>query len=78
MNHWSNLSPLEKYENMKKCDKYNDEIELNHTTKILRFLDYLNKACPKLCEIAELSYVNKDTISDISSCLTQLLRLSKK
>ena len=52
MNHWSNLSPLEKYENMTKSNKYNDEIKLNHTTKILRFLDYLSKACPKLYKIA--------------------------
>ena len=42
MNHWSNLRPLE---NMTKSNKNNDEIELNHTTKILRYLDYLNKAC---------------------------------
>ena len=78
MNHWSNLSPLEKYENITNRNKYNDEIELNHTTKILRFLNYLNKACPKLCKIAEESYKNKDTISDISSSLKQLLRLSNK
>ena len=26
MNHWSNLSPLEKYENIRKSNKYNDEI----------------------------------------------------
>ena len=43
MNHWSNLSPLEKHENITKSNKYNNEIELNHTTKILRFLDHLNK-----------------------------------
>ena len=78
MNHWSNLSPLEKHENIIKSNKYSDEIELNHTTKILRFLDYLSKASPKLCKIAEESYKNKDTISDISNGLTQLLRLSKK
>ena len=78
MNHWSNLSPLEKYENMTKSNKYNDEIELNHTTKILRLLDYLNKSCPKLYKIAEESYKNKNTINDISAGLTQLLRLSKK
>ena len=76
MNHWSNLQPLEKYENIKKSNKYNNEIELNHTTKILRFLDYLSKASPELCKIAEESYKNKDTISDISNRLTQLLRLS--
>ena len=34
---------------MKISNTYNDEIALNHTTKILRFLDYLNKECPKLC-----------------------------
>ena len=78
MNHWTNLSPLEKYENMKKGNTYNDEIELNHTTKILRFLDYLGKASPKLYKIAEESYKNKDTISNSLIKLTQLLRLSKK
>ena len=76
MNHWSNLSPLEKHDNIIKSNKYNDQIELNHTTKILRFLDYLSKASPELCKIAEESYKNKDTISDISNSLTQLLRLS--
>ena len=40
INHWNNLTPLE---NMTKRNKYSDEIELNHTTKILRFLDYLSK-----------------------------------
>ena len=40
MNHYNNLSLLEKYENMKKSDNYNDEIDINHTTKILWFLDY--------------------------------------
>ena len=78
MNHWCNLSPLEKYENIKKSNKYNDEIELNHTTKILRFLDYLSKASPELYKIAEESYKNKDIINDTSIGLTQLLRLSKK
>ena len=74
MNHWSNLRPLE---NMKKGNSYNDEIELNHTTKILRFLDYLSKTCPKLCKIVEDSYKNKNTINEISAGLTQLLKLSK-
>ena len=27
MNHWSNILPLEKYENIKQSNKYNDEIE---------------------------------------------------
>ena len=58
MNHWNNLQPLEKYENMKKSNKYNDETELNHTTKILRFLDHLNKTNPDLCKFAEESYIN--------------------
>ena len=71
MNHWSNLSPLEKYENMTKSNKYNDEIKLNHTTKILRFLDYLSKACPKLYKIAEESYANINTINDASAGLSQ-------
>ena len=58
MNHWSNLSPLEKYENITKSNKYNDEIEFNHTTKILRFLDHLNKTDPDLCKFATESYSN--------------------
>ena len=58
MNHWSNLSPLEKHENIIKSNKYNDEIELNHTTKILRFLDHLNKTDPDLCKFATKSYSN--------------------
>ena len=62
--------PLEKYENMSKHNKYNDEIELNHTTKILRFLDHLDKTNPDLCKFATESYKNKDTISDISIGLT--------
>ena len=66
MNHWTNLSPLAKHENMSKNNKYNDEIELNHTTKILRFLDYLSKASIKLHKIAEESYKNKNTISESS------------
>ena len=33
MNHWSNLSPLVKHENIIKSNKYNDKIELNHKTK---------------------------------------------
>ena len=78
MEHWSNLSSLEKHKNIIKSNKYNNEIEHNHKTKILRFLDHLNKANPNLCKISEESYKNKDTISDISNGLTQLLRLSKK
>ena len=58
LNHWSNLQPLEKYENMKKSNTYNDEIELNHTTKILRFLDHLDKTNPYLCKFATESYSN--------------------
>ena len=50
MNHWSNLQPLEKYENLTKSNKYNDEIKLNHTTKILNYLDYLNNTNPDLCK----------------------------
>ena len=58
MNHWSNLSPLEKHENKKKSNTYNDEIELNHKTKILRFLDHLDKTNPDLCKFATESYSN--------------------
>ena len=58
MNHWSNLSPLEKHENFSKHNKYNDEIELYHTTKILRFLDHLDKTNPELCKFAKESYSN--------------------
>ena len=53
-----NLQPLEKHENITKSNKYNDEIELNHTTKILRFLDHLNKTDPDLCKFATESYSN--------------------
>ena len=56
MNHWSNISPLEIYKNIKKSNKYNDEIKLNHTTKILRFLDHLNKTDPDLCKFETESY----------------------
>ena len=58
MNHFFNLQPLEKHENIKKSNKYNDEIKLNHTTKILRFLDHLNKTNPELCKFATKSYSN--------------------
>ena len=58
INHWTNLSPLAKYENMSKHNTYNDEIELNHTTKILRFLDHLDKTNPDLCKFATESYSN--------------------
>ena len=58
INHWSNLRPLEKHENISKGNKYNDQIELNHTTKILRFLDHLNKTDPDLCKFATESYSN--------------------
>ena len=72
MNNWTNLSQLEKCENLKKSNKYNDELKLNHTTKILRFLDHLNKTNPDLCKFAKESYKNKNknTISDISIGLT--------
>ena len=46
------------YKNIKKSNQYNDEIELNHTTKILRFLDHLNKTDPDLCKFAIESYGN--------------------
>ena len=58
MNHFFNLQPLEKHENITKSNKYNDEIELNHTTKILRFLDYLNKTDSDLYKFATESYNN--------------------
>ena len=58
MNHWSNLSPLEKYENYKKHNKYNDTIKQNHTTKNLRFLDHLNNTNTNLCKFAIKSYTN--------------------
>ena len=45
---------------------------------MLKFLNYLSKACYKLCKIAKESYKNKDTISDISAGLTKFLRLSNK
>ena len=48
MNHFSNLTPLEKFDNINKSNKYNDELDLNNTSKILRFLDYLNKTNPDL------------------------------
>ena len=41
---------------MSKSDKYNEEIEVNHITKILRFLDHLSKTNPDLCKFAEESY----------------------
>ena len=58
INQFSNLQPLDKYENISKSNKYNDEIELNHTTKILRFLDHLDKTNPVLCKFATESYSN--------------------
>ena len=58
MNLWRYLSPLEKYQNMKKGNTYNDEIELNHITKILKFIDNLNKTNPDLCKFATESYIN--------------------
>ena len=76
MEHWSNLSSLEKHENIIKSNKYNDEIELNHTTKFLRFLDHLDKTNPNLCKFSTESYKNKDAINDISIGFTELLRLS--
>ena len=42
----------------KKSNKYNDEIKQNYTTKILRFLDHLNKTNPDLCKFATESYSN--------------------
>ena len=58
MNHFFNLQPLEKYENITKSNKYNDETKLNHTTKILKFLDHLNKTDPDVCKFATKSYSN--------------------
>ena len=43
---------------MKKSNKYYDEIKQNHTTKILRFLDHLNKTNPDLYKFATESYSN--------------------
>ena len=43
---------------MKKGNTYNDELELNHTTKILTFLDHLNITNPDLCKFATESYSN--------------------
>ena len=54
----SNLQALEKYEYMKQSNKYNDKIKQNHTTKILRFLDHLNKTDPDLCKFETESYGN--------------------
>ena len=58
MNHWSNLQPLEKYENIKTRNIYNDEIKFNYKTKILRFLDHLDITNPDLCKFATESYSN--------------------
>ena len=58
MNHGRNLSLLEKYENMTKSNKYNDEIELYLTTKILKFLDHINNTNTDLCKFAIKSYSN--------------------
>ena len=55
MNHWSNLQALEKYKNMKKSNKYNNEIK---QIIQLRFLDHLNKTDPDLCKFATESYNN--------------------
>ena len=63
---------------MSKNKTYNDEIELNHTTKILRFLDYLSKASPKLYKIAEESYKNKNTISDSSIFFNTIIEIIEK
>ena len=43
---------------MKTHNTYNNEIEHNHTTKILRFQDHLNKTNPDLCKFATESYSN--------------------
>ena len=56
MNHWSNLSHLEKYKTLKQRNKYNYEIKLNHTTKNLRIINYLNRTNSNLCKFAEESY----------------------
>ena len=40
---------------MKISNTYNDEIALNHTTKILKLLNYLNKTNHDLCKIAKES-----------------------
>ena len=58
MNHWSNLSPLEKYENNKKHKLYNNDKKLNHATKIFKYIDYLNKTNPDLGKFATESYNN--------------------
>ena len=51
-------SIIEYRKNITKSNKYNNEIEVNHTTKILRFLDHLNKTDPDLCKFATESYSN--------------------
>ena len=58
MFHWSNLQALEASDNMSKNDKYNKEIEVNHKTKIFRFLDHLNKTNPDLCKFAKESHTS--------------------
>ena len=58
MNHWTYLSPLEKYENLKKRNKYNDKIKLNHTSIILRFLHHRHKTNPDVCKLSTESYSN--------------------
>ena len=58
MNIWYNLQPLEKNENVQKRNKYNDKIKFNHTTKILRISDHLNKTDPDLYKFATEYYSN--------------------
>lgn len=43
---------------MKINNKYHNEIELNHKTKILRFLNHLNNTDPDVCKFATKFYSN--------------------
>ena len=58
MNYLFNLQSLEIHENITKSNKYNDEIKLNHTIKILTLLNYLSKTDADLCKFATESYSN--------------------
>ena len=58
INQFFNLQRLVKYEINKKSNNYNDKIKLNHKTKILNVLNYLNKTNPDFCEFATESYSN--------------------
>ena len=42
--------------NISKHHTYNNEIDHNYTTKIIKFLDYLNKTTFDLYKFAEESY----------------------